>query len=49
MVMVYSETETTHYVGYSFQLEARDLLYASPHRQDSTYHGIFIPGVEHYH
>ena len=25
---------------YSFQLVARDLLYAPSHRQESTYHGL---------
>ena len=34
------ETCFHHYVGYSFQLEARDLLYASSHMQDITYHGL---------
>ena len=29
-----------HYMGYSFQIGARDLLYASSHRQYSTYHGL---------
>ena len=27
-------------MGYSFLLTARVLLYAPPHRQDSTYHGL---------
>ena len=27
-------------MGYSFQLAARVLLYASSHSQDSTYHGL---------
>ena len=27
-------------MGYSFRLAARDLLYASSHRQDNTYHGL---------
>ena len=26
--------------GFSFQLAARDLLYASSHRQDNTYHSL---------
>ena len=26
--------------GYSFRLTARVLLYATSHRQDSTYHGL---------
>ena len=29
-----------HYMGYSFQLAAMDILYALSHRQDSTYHGL---------
>ena len=28
------------YIGYSFRLAARLLLYAPSHRQDSTYHGL---------
>ena len=28
------------YMGYSFQLAARVLLYASSHRQDNTYQGL---------
>ena len=33
------ETRCCH-IGYSFQLAARVLLYASSHRQDSIYHGL---------
>ena len=33
------ETRCCH-MGYSFQLAARVLLYASSHRQDNTYHGL---------
>ena len=29
-----------HYMGYSFQLAARDILYVPSHRQDSTHHSI---------
>ena len=38
-----SEREETqcHHMGYSFRLAARVLLYASSHRQDNTYHGLF--------
>ena len=36
------ETRCCHYMGYSFRLAARDLLYASSHRQDGTYHGLCI-------
>ena len=37
-----SEKEETHWrhMGYSFQLAARLLLYASSHRQDNTYHSL---------
>ena len=28
------------HMGYSFRLTARVILYAPPHRQDSTYHGL---------
>ena len=28
------------YIGYSFRLTARVLLYAPSHRQDNTYHGL---------
>ena len=34
------ETNCRH-MGYSFWLTARVLLYASSHRQDSTYHGLY--------
>ena len=37
--IVRKETRCRH-IGYSFRLTARVLLYAPPHRQDSTYHGI---------
>ena len=44
MVKDYSDnkikTRCCHYLGYSFQLAARDLLYAPPYRQDSTYHSL---------
>ena len=33
------ETRCRH-VGYSLRLAARALLYASSHRQDSTYHSL---------
>ena len=35
------ETCCCHYMGFSFQLAARNFLYAPSHRQDSTYHGLF--------
>ena len=34
------EETCCHHIGYSFQLAARVLLYASSHRQDNTYHGL---------
>ena len=32
------ETLCHHYMGHTFQLTAREPLYAPTHRQDSTYH-----------
>ena len=37
--IVREETCCCH-IGYSFQLTARVLLYASSHRQDNTYHSL---------
>ena len=37
ILIVRKETRCRH-IGYSFQLAARVLLYASSHRQDDTYH-----------
>ena len=34
------KTCCSHYMGYSFLLAARYLLYAPTHRQDSTHHGL---------
>ena len=34
------ETCCLHYMGYSFQLAASDLLFAPSHRHDNTYHGL---------
>ena len=34
------EINCHHYMGYSFQIAARYLLYAPSHRQDSTYHNL---------
>ena len=33
------ETRCRH-MGYSYRLSVWVLLYASPHRQDNTYHGV---------
>ena len=42
MIKDHSESEETRcrHMGYSFQLAARVLLYASSQRQDKTYHGL---------
>ena len=37
---IVKEETCCRHMGYSFQLTARDLLYAPSHRQDSTYHGL---------
>ena len=39
ILIVRKETRCRH-IGYSYRLTARVLLYASSHRQDSTYHGL---------
>ena len=39
ILIVWKETRC-RYIGYSFWLTARVLLYAPSHRQDSTYHGL---------
>ena len=39
--IVREETHCRHYMGYLFRLVAMVLLYAPPHRQDSTYHGLY--------
>ena len=36
----YSDSERGNPRGKSFRLLARDILYATPHIQDSTYHGL---------
>ena len=45
MVEDHSESERGNplppYMGYSFRLAARVLLYVSSHRQDNTYHGLY--------
>ena len=52
MVKDYSarkEACSHHYIGYSFWLAARVLLYAPSHRQDSTYTTAFVtPVMEHW-
>ena len=39
ILIVRKETRCRH-IGYSYRLTARVILYASSHRQDSTYHGL---------
>ena len=39
ILIVKRETRCRH-IGYSFRLTTRVILYASSHRQDSTYHGL---------
>ena len=34
------ETRCRHYMGYSFRLAARDVLYASSHTHDNTHYGL---------
>ena len=36
IMIVRKENRCRHFMGYSFQLTARDILYAPSHRQDST-------------
>ena len=40
MIKDISDSERGNLLGYSFRLEARFILYATPHRQDNTYHGL---------
>ena len=39
-ILIAREETRCRYMGYSFRLTARVLLYASSHRQDNTYHGL---------
>ena len=39
ILIVRKETRCRH-ISYTFRLTARVLLYATSHRQDSTYHGL---------
>ena len=39
-ILMREETCCCHYMAYSFQLAAQNLLYAPSLREDSTYHGI---------
>ena len=48
MVKDHSDSEKENrcrHIGYSFRLTARVLLYAPSHRQDSTYHDLFLTPV----
>ena len=49
MVKDHSDSEKGNrcrHIGYSYRLAARDLLYASSHRQDNT--AFVTPVVEHW-
>ena len=39
-ILIAREETRCRHMGYAFRLAARVLLYATSHRQDSTYHGI---------
>ena len=39
-ILIMRKETRYHHMGYSYQLTARVLLYASFHRQDNTYHGL---------
>ena len=38
--IVRDETRCRDYMGYTFQLAARDILYAPSHREDSIYYSL---------
>ena len=44
--MTREETRCRHYMSYSLRLAARVILYALPHRQDNTYHGLYYTSRE---
>ena len=39
-ILIVRKETRCRYIGYSFRLAARVLLYAPSHRQDSTYHDL---------
>ena len=39
-ILIARKETCCRHIGYSYRLTARVLLYASSHRQDSTYHGL---------
>ena len=39
-ILIVRKETRCHYIGYSYQLIARVLLYAPSHRQYNTYHGL---------
>ena len=39
-ILIAREETHCHHIGYSFQLPARVILYASDHRQNNTYHSL---------
>ena len=42
--MAREETHCRQFMGYSFRLATRNLLYALPRRQDSTYYDLCYTG-----
>ena len=40
-ILIVRKETRCHHIGYSYRLTARVLLYASSHRQDNTYHGLY--------
>ena len=42
-ILIVREETRCHYIGYSFRLAARVLLYAPSHRQDNTYMAFVTP------
>ena len=41
IILIVRKETCLHYIGYSFWLTARVLLYTPSHRQDSTYHSLY--------
>ena len=39
-ILIVRKEARCHHIGYSYQLAARVILYASSHRQDNTYHSL---------
>ena len=41
-ILIVRKETRCHHIGYSYRLTARVLLHAPSHRQDSTYHSLFL-------